>query len=148
MNVTKKKYRYIEEGYGIEEMRKENARWFSELNFARDEQLFLNDLVKAQTVLLTDATIFEESKGVVIEILHWEKEIISLMKQVQAHQNRLEIMLDGSDRPVMETAYVETHKKLLSDVDHYMAEYRTVKRKLFDLVSRIMKKDKQKRLLT
>jgi len=146
MDATKKKYQYIE-WYSPEEMHEENAKWFSELNFARDEQLFLNDLVKAQTVLLTDAAIFEESKSVVAEIVHREKEIVSLMKQVQAHQNRLEIMLDEPDQIIMEKAYTETHRELLSAVNRYLAEYRMVKRKLFDLISRIMKKDKQNRLL-
>lgn len=147
MNTTKKKYQYIE-WYSPEEMHEENAKWFSELNFARDEQLFLNDLVKAQTVQLTDAAVFEESKTLVTEILNREKEIVSLMKQVQAHQNRLEIMLDEPDQIIMEKAYTETHRELLLAVDRYLSEYRTVKRKLFDLVSRIMKKDKQNRLLT
>lgn len=147
MNAIKKKYQYID-WYSPEEMHEENAKWFSELNFARDEQLFLNDLVKAQTVLLTDAAVFEESKTLVTEILNREKEIVSLMKQVQAHQNRLEIMLDEPDQIIMEKAYTETHRELLLAVDRYLSEYRTVKRKLFDLVSRIMKKDKQNRLLT
>lgn len=147
MTTIKRKYQYIE-WYSPEEMHDENAKWFSELNFARDEQLFLNDLVKAQTAQLTDIAVFEESKILVTEILHREKEIVSLMKRVQAHQNQLEIMLDEPDQIVLEGTYTETHRELLLEVNRYLSEYREVKQKLFDLISRIMKKDKQNRLLT
>lgn len=147
MNDAKRKYRYME-WYSPEEMHEENARWFSELNFARDEQLFLNDLVKAQTLKLTDIAVFEESKAIVAEISQREKEIVSLMKKVQAHQNQLEVLLEEPGERIMEKAYVETHKELLLAVDQYLVGYRTVKQELFGLISRIMKKDKQNRLLT
>lgn len=146
MNATKKKYSYLK-WYSPEEMHEDTLKWFSQLNFARDEQLFLNNLIKDQTLKLIDASVFEESKTVVNGIAKMEKEIVPLMKLVQSHENGLVIMLDAVDQIELEKTYLQTHKDLLISINSYLAEYQEVKRKLFELVSRQMKKQKQKRLL-
>ncbi|VAW14171.1 hypothetical protein MNBD_BACTEROID03-743 [hydrothermal vent metagenome] len=146
MDSTKQKHRYIE-WLSAEEMHETSLRWMSELNFVRDEQLFLNNLVKSHTLQLTDKTIFEESKVVVDIILRAEKDAIILMKKIQAHINQLDIMVDDIDQLKMEKAYIETHKELTTVFLLYMTEYREAKKRLFVLVSGVMKKQKQKRLL-
>ncbi|SHJ44746.1 hypothetical protein SAMN04487911_12163 [Arenibacter nanhaiticus] len=142
----KKKYTYLE-WLSPEEMHEASLQWFSELNFARDEQLFLNNLVNSYTVQLTEKDVFAESKEIVTALLHKEKEIVGLMKRVQAHENQLEIMVDDVDQFKMEKAYIETHRELIHAIDEYMQQYRPVKERLFKLVSKILKKGKQKRLL-
>jgi hypothetical protein len=146
MNTIKRKHRYIE-WLSAEEMHETSLRWMSELNFVRDEQTFLNNLVKTYTLQLTDKAIFEESKVVVDTILHTEKNAVVLMKKIQAHINLLDIMVDDIDQLKMEKAYIETHKELTTVFFLYMTEYRKAKKRLFVLVSGIMKKQKQKRLL-
>jgi hypothetical protein len=146
MNAKTRKYRYLE-WYSPEEMHEETVKWFSQLKFARDEQLFLNNLVKEQTMKLTDTSVFEESKTVVNSIVKMEKEIVPLLKQVQAHEIKLIIMLDVVDQLKMEKEYMDTHRELLISVNQYLSQYQEVKRKLFQLVSRQLKKEKQRRLL-
>lgn len=146
MNVVKKQYKYVE-WIGSEEMHETSILWLSRLKFARDEQRFLNNLVKSYTLQLTDSQFFAESKTIIDALLGMEKEIVPLMKQVQLHENQLEIMVDDVDQLKMEKAYTETHRNLISDMEQYMAEYRKVKKSLFKLVSMVMKKAKQKRLL-
>lgn len=129
------------------EMHEASLKWMSELKFIRDEQLFLNDLVKSYTLQLTDSTVFNESKEIIGAIATAEKEVIVLMKKVQAHENQLEIMLDHIDQLKMEKAYTETHWELNSEIGKYSVRYRELKSRLFKLVSKIMKKDKGNRLL-
>ncbi|MGB5818986.1 MAG: hypothetical protein WBG90_05835 [Saonia sp.] len=146
MNAVKKTYSYVE-WLSADEMHDASLRWFSELNFMRDEQLFLNSLIKSYTLQLTDTKFFEESKTIVDELLKREQELVALMKQVQAHENQLEIMVDEVDQFKMEKAYIETHKDLVIQVNRYAEAYRKLKKRLFALVSKVLKIEKQKRLL-
>tara|TARA_R110001606_G_scaffold227658_1_gene375679 strand:- start:834 stop:1277 length:444 start_codon:yes stop_codon:yes gene_type:complete len=129
------------------EMHEASLKWMSELKFIKDEQLFLNDLVKSYTLQLTDSAVFNESKDIIGAITDAEKEVIVLMKKVQAHENQLEIMLDQIDQLKKEKAYTETHWELNSEMQKYSVEYRSLKTRLFKLVSKVMKKDKGNRLL-
>ncbi|MGB5371176.1 MAG: hypothetical protein WBN18_12170 [Flavobacteriaceae bacterium] len=140
------KYTYLE-WFSPEELHEASLTWFSELRFARDEQAFLNDLVKSYTLQLTEHNRFEKSKAIVTALSKIEKEGVSLMKKVQTHENQLEIMLDGVDQLEMEKAYLKTHKELLIAVGDYMNSYRKIKESLMDLVSKVLKEEKQKRLL-
>lgn len=146
MDKIKKRYKYVE-WISPEEMHQASLLWMSQLKFARDEQRFLNDLVKSYTLQLTDSAFFEESKTVVDTLLQMEKRIVPLMKQVQKHENQLEIMVDEVDQLQMEQAYAATHRELIANMEQYMTSYREVKTNLFSLVSKVMRKEKQKRLL-
>lgn len=129
------------------EMHEASLKWMSELKFIRDEQLFLNDLVMTNTSQLTDSAVFKKSKEIISAITKAEKEVILLMKKVQAHENQLEIMLDQIDQLKMERAYTKTHWELHSEMTGYLDRYRELKSRLFKLVTKVMKKDKGKRLL-
>ncbi|WP_149277000.1 hypothetical protein [Pareuzebyella sediminis] len=146
MKVKNKSYRYSE-WLSPEEMHAMSVQWLSKLKFAKDEQLFLNDLVRNYTLQLVEGDIFEKSKVIVKDLSNAEKEVIILMKKVQVHENQLNIMTDDVNQLPMEKAYIQAHKELLSEIEHYSAEYRELKVKLFGLLTDIMKKQKQHRLL-
>ncbi|MBC8768372.1 hypothetical protein H4O18_10235 [Arenibacter sp. BSSL-BM3] len=146
MNAAINKKRMIE-WLDPNEMHEASLKWMSELKFIRDEQLFLNDLVKSYTLQLTDSEFFTESKEIIGAISTAEKEVIVLMKKVQAHENQLEIMLDQIDQLKMEKAYTETHWELNTEMNRYSVHYRELKSHLFKLVTKVMKKDKRNRLL-
>lgn len=146
MKVTHRSHRYIE-WLSPEEMHAASVEWISELKFAKDEQLFLNDLVRNYTLQLVEGDLFEKSKPIVKDLSNAEKEVIVLMKKVQVHENQLDIMIDDVDQLPKEKAYIRTHKELLSEIEHYSAEYRELKAKLFSLLTDIMKNQKQHRLL-
>ena len=129
-------------------MHEASSNWFSELNFVRDEMRFLNNLIKTYTPQLTDSKTFERSRELVGRLLENQKELVNLLKQVQLHSNQLEIMVDKVDQLKMEKAYVETHKDLIRDFDRYKTKYRALKSGLFKLISEVLKKEKQRRLLS
>ena len=141
-----KKYRFIE-WLSAEEMHEASKNWMSELKFVKDEQLFLNDLVKSYTLRLIDGKMFDKSQKIIKEISTAEREAVVLMKQVQSHENLLEIMVNDIDELKMEKAYLETHWELTDKIERYMIHYRNLKSTLFKVISKLMKKDKQKRLL-
>jgi hypothetical protein len=146
MKTSGKTHRYVE-WFSSEEMHADAIHWLSELNFIRDEQMFLNSLIKSYTLQLIDKKIYDHSKDLVSNILDAEQEAVKLMKRVQAHENQLEIMTDDVDQPKMERAYLQTHKDLMGEMQQYAEKYRDLKKRLFNLLSAVIKKEKQKRLL-
>jgi len=146
MDIKDNTHRYIE-WIDPEEMHRATVLWLSEVKFMRDEQMFLNNLIKHYTVQLVDSKIFGKSKEIVSRLTDLEKEAISLMKKIQAHENKLEIMIDDIDQLELEKAYRDTHRELAGTIEHYKEEYMQIKSGLFSLVSNVLKKEKQKRLL-
>ena len=146
MNIKDKTHRYIQ-WISPDEMHSETVEWMSELKFVRDEQQFLNSLVKHYTLQLVDGDNYRKSKEIVGAILDAENELQRLIKEVQLHENQLEILVDDIDQPRMEQAYKETHGELIGKMHDYLEEYRGLKKRLFTLISTVIKKDKQNRLL-
>ena len=130
-----------------EEMHHTSLEWISELKFIKDEKLFLNDLIESYTLQITSLGLFEESRKLITAISNSELDLDLLLKKVRVHENQLSIMVDDVDQPKMEKAYTETHRDLIYTIDNYLMEYRKLKGSLFQLISKVMKKEKQKRLL-
>lgn len=124
-----------------------SRKWLSELEFAKDEQLFFDDLIKFYTLQLIDSKRFSESKKMVDRLSNLQKETDKLIALIKTHENDLKIMLDGIDQIEAENAYKEKHGKLIIIVSEFLEKYRTLKMQLFTLVKSIMKEGKQKRLL-
>lgn len=143
-NISKKTYH---EWLSAEEMHEESKRWLSMLFFAKDEQRFLDNMIKDFTLDLIDTTIFDEVKDIVESLNSVEKELLKVIKKVRLHENQLEIMTDDVNQIKMENAYVETHMELAKEIDTYFMDYRSAKTSVFEIISAIMKKKKQKRLL-
>jgi hypothetical protein len=146
MKTKKQIHRYLE-WKSPEEMHHTSLEWISELKFIKDEKLFLNDLIRSYTLQITSLGLFEESRKLITAISNSELELDLLLRKVRVHENQLSIMLDDVDQPKMEKAYTETHRDLIFTIDNYLIEYRILKGSLFQMISKVMKKKKQKRLL-
>lgn len=144
---AKTKKRKFREWFSAEELHEESKKWSSELNFARDEQKFLNQMVKDYTLDIIDSDMFKTIQPVVESLNTSEKELVKLFKKVQLHENQLQIMVDEVNQERMEEAYLDTHSELGRKVTDYFEKYRDAKTKIFDIVSKVIKRKKQKRLL-
>ena len=144
---AKTKRRKFREWFSAEELHEESKKWSSELKFARDEQKFLNQMVKDYTLDIIDSDMFKTIQPVVESLNKSEKGLVQLFKKVQLHENQLQIMVDEVDQERMEEAYLDTHSQLGREVVDYFVKYRESKTNMFDLVSKVIKRKKQKRLL-
>ncbi|WP_350285327.1 hypothetical protein [uncultured Croceitalea sp.] len=146
MRTNKRKQQY-QEWFSADEMHKDSLHWTSELKFAKDEQRFLDGMIRDYTLDLLNVQIFDNVKKAVDALHLTEKELIHIFKKVQLHENQLAIMIDDVDQIKMENAYIETHVELAKEIKIYFDTYRAAKSTIFDIISSIMKKKKQKRLL-
>lgn len=130
-----------------EELHEESKKWLSELNFSKDEQDFLNNMVKDYTLDIIDSDMFSTVQPVVDSLNKSEKELVDLLKKVRLHENQLQIMVDEVNQNRMENAYLDTHADLEKEIHRYFEKYREAKTKIFEIVSQVIKRKKQKRLL-
>ncbi|BFP41267.1 hypothetical protein FGF1_21120 [Flavobacteriaceae bacterium GF1] len=144
MKAKLKKYM---EWLSAEELHNDSRNWRSHLEFTRDEQLFLNDLIGSHVLDLVDSEAFKKARPLITSLEKMEKDWNNLFKKVQLHENQLQIMVDDVDQLKMEEAYLTTHMELTNEVETYFETYRSVKTKIFKLISSLLKKRKQKRLL-
>ncbi len=144
MKAKLKKYM---EWLSAEELHNDSRNWRSHLEFTKDEQLFLNDLVGSHVLDLVDSEAFKKASPLLTSLEKMEKDWTNLFKKVQLHENQLQIMVDDVDQLKMEEAYLTTHMELTNEVETYFKTYRSVKTKIFRLISSLIKKRKQKRLL-
>lgn len=135
------------EWFTAEELRNSSQNWLSRLNFVKDEQLFLNNLIKDYTLDLLDSKIFPEIKPAINSLREIEYEVKGLQKKIGLHANQLQIMVDDVDQLKMENAYLKTHADLREEISAYFEKYQSTKAKIFGTISSVMKKKKQNRLL-
>jgi hypothetical protein len=128
-------------------MHKDSLNWLSELKFAKDEQLFFDDLVKIYTLQLIDSKRFTKSKKIVEQLSFMQKETNSLIDRVIKHENGLKIMDDNVNQLEEEITYKDDHTKLKILISQFFEKYKILKTQLFSLVKAIIKEGKQKRLL-
>ena len=147
MKTTKRKVKKYEAWLSPETMHKGSLNWLSELRFAKDEQLFFDDLVKSYTLQLIDSKHFKESKKIVDQLSTQQRETDVLIDTIVKHEKGLNIMVDGIDQLKEENAYKDEHGKLIIQVSLFLKNYRILKTELFTLIKSIIKEGKQKLLL-
>lgn len=147
MKTKKERVVKYEAWLSTETMHSGSLKWLSELRFAKDEQLFFDDLVKSYTLQLIDSKHFTESKKIVEQLSTSQKETDQLINTIVNHEKGLKIMVDGINQIQEENAYKDEHGKLIITVSRFLKKYRTLKSQLFTLIKSIIKEGKRKRLL-
>jgi hypothetical protein len=128
-------------------MHNNSRKWLSELKFAKDEELFFDDLVKSYTLQLIDSKHFTDGKKIIDKLNILQKETDTLIKTIKNHEKGLKVMVDGINELEKEDAYRDKHAKLIIVVSNFLEKYRTLKTELFSLIKGVIKEGKQKRLL-
>lgn len=138
--------KYIE-SKSPEELHVESINWISELKFIKDEQHFLDELLKSYTIQLIENQDFAKNKDIIGHLSKLRKDGEKLLKKIINHENELLILVDGIDQIKEEKHYRFLHSTYILEVTNYFNEYKDAKRDIFDVVKNIMKHEKQKRLL-
>jgi hypothetical protein len=130
-----------------EDLHTDSKEWILELEFLNDEYLFFIDLIKWYTLQLIDFQDYSVSKKITENLSNSKKTNDELYKLVRKHENNLEILVDGINQLKEEKAYKEEHKTLLFLVKNHLKEHRELKLNLFDILKKIKKLEKQKRII-
>ena len=142
-----KNFRYIE-WKTPDEMHFSSLQWKSELNFVKDEHRFFEDMLKEYTMPIIESHLFSNTKELIERLSVSKKEVEKLDRQVIDHTNRLQRLVEDLDEPKEGRVYRQEHKKILKEFNELTKKYKQLKREIFEDVSKALKDQKQKRLLT
>ncbi|WP_370391694.1 hypothetical protein [uncultured Winogradskyella sp.] len=135
------------EWLSAEDMHASSKIWLSELAFFKDEQLFLEDLIKSHTLQLIDKSHFDKSKDIIDRLSQVVKQTEVLFNAVTKHENELSIMVDGIDELAKEANYKKEHRNLIELIGEFKKRYQKIKAELFALVKEVIKEAKENRLI-
>ncbi|MBQ0786469.1 MAG: hypothetical protein KBT69_03150 [Oceanihabitans sp.] len=146
MITTKTQAKYLEL-MNATEMHEASKKWYSELNFIKDEQLFFDDLVTTYTLQLLDKKEFANNKEIVDVLNRSQKRNDELLNIVKTHINDLEVLVDNIKQPKEEVGYKKEHKELVKVISEFFIDYKSLKMQLFEIFKEILKEEKQIRLM-
>ncbi len=127
-------------------LHEDTMRSLSDLKFLKDELQFLTDLVAEHTLELISGKSSEESKAIFNQLTGHTKRLKKLLKELEAHSNKLQILLDNKEVPGEVKMYKDEHYKIILEEMDFHSDVKKTKRAIFEMLSEIMKKSKQKKL--
>lgn len=130
-----------------EELHADAIEWLSDLEFIKVEQSFLEELIEENTLNLISGDTFSKSREIVNKLSKSIKKVDLLHNKVQDHSNGLEILVDEIKQEKKEEKFKQEHHLLNAEISLFMGEFRDIKNEIFELIKKIMKQNKQKRLL-
>jgi hypothetical protein len=139
--------KYYAEWLSADQMHEASKEWLSELRFINDEHSFFEDLITKFTSELLEFGKFSD-KIEIIDAINWSQMQNNLLiEAVKKHENELLIMVDGINQIEEEESYRKEHKDLVIDINDFLKYYKALKMQLFDIIKKIRKEEKTRRLL-
>jgi len=129
-----------------QELHNDARLWISELNFINDEIRFLEHLLSDKYIDCLSAGLHKKIEGFVDKISGQKKEG-QILKIVINEQEAILVDLINNNNVASNKNYLENHKKLALEMNHYFKKYKRLKKQVFDIVEDVMKIKYQKKLV-
>ncbi|MBK5209926.1 MAG: hypothetical protein JJE44_10580 [Flavobacteriaceae bacterium] len=143
--TQKKKSSNVE--ISIVRLHEKTQQWISEIEFINIEQNFLNELLAEHIIGLCTTDNYAKAKLLLNGIAHETKLGNKLIDSIKEHKINLALLIENIYLK-KEAAFRNNHKLLKMEVENYIENLRYVKEQVFELVLFIMKKEKEKKLLS
>lgn len=121
--------------------------WLSQLEFIKDEQLFLKGLLAENTLKLLAESCFEMAKHLATDLVQLSDRLPELINKVQEHRNDILVMIDKKDEFQKERAFQDGHLLLEMRIGTYLEKYHKLKDEVFTTMQEVFKKSKNRQLL-
>lgn len=131
-----------------DEMHQDAKEWLSELNFTLNEHFFMQKLIKDFTIQLVKHPKFADSVELTDAVNRSMQKNEVLIKEIQQHENKLEIMVDGINQPKEENKFREEHRILIDKMYNFLQNFKIIKAHLFNRIKGIKKDEKLAHLLS
>ncbi|WP_456379044.1 hypothetical protein [Lutibacter sp.] len=130
----------------IEYLHGKTQHWISEIEFIKIEQDFLKELLAEHIMGLCDTNNFTKAKLFLNGIHHEAILGETLIESIKEHQINLALLLENIFLK-KEKLFRENHELLKIEFVNYIDNFKYIKQQVFELILRIMKKEKQHKLL-
>lgn len=145
MKTKIQKYWYGKEKT-IEELHNDSKIWISEINFINDEMRFLEYLLSSKYIDFLSSGLYKKIE-IYVKKMSEEKESGKILLELILKQENILSHLIKNDSVTGNKNFLETHEKLDIEIDEYVKKYKRLKKQIFEIVEKVMKKKEQKKLL-
>ena len=121
--------------------RKEILKWINEFEFLQYERTFIEHLLGSHFLAISTPKLYEPTKELIKELKKVENKGDELFVTVRIHKKRIASLIES--RELMKEIEIE-HNKIIIEFGNYVISFKEVKKNIFDMIKKIMKKDKQK----
>ena len=123
--------------------RREILKWINELEFLQYERTFIEHLLGSHFLAISTPKLYEPTKELIKELKKVENKGDELFVTVRIHKKRIASLIES--RELMKEIEIENeHNKIIIEFGNYVISFKEVKKNIFDMIKKIMKKDKQK----
>jgi len=135
------------EWFSAERMHEMSKNWLSDLNFIKDEQLFLEELITNYTQKIISNNDLERAQTATTALYRTKRGSEKLINNLIKHEQELEIIVNGIDELEEENKYKKEHREFTSKISEFFHDYKAVKFEIFNLIKDLMKTDKNQHLI-
>ncbi|SFS59651.1 hypothetical protein [Lutibacter maritimus] len=143
--TTEIKKNWLNTQKSISKLHEESKVWISELAFTRDEIRFLTHLLSKQYIDYLYAGLGKRieifTKKMTIEDTSGE----ILITEINKHELLLAELIEHNNL-ITNINYIDQHKKLQKEVDVYLKKYKNLKKQIFEVIEKVMRKKNIKKI--
>ena len=130
----------------IEELHNDSRLWLSEIDFVNDEIRFLNHLLSSNYIDFLDAGLLNKTKELIVKISDEKEAGTSLYKLIRDHERKLSDLIETKS-VTNNKNYLQVHEKFERKIDRYFKKNKEIKKQIFKIVEKVMRKKEQKKLI-
>ena len=124
----------------------ESLKWINELEFISDEQIFLENLLSAHFLQLSNSDHYEATRKLIRKLKEVEKSGRDMMDTIELHNKHMATMIENLQLEYDQRLAAD-HETIQTDFDNYGVKFKYVKKKIFGIIKQIMLDHKQKLLI-
>ena len=129
----------------ISKLHGETKNWLSELAFIKDEIRFFNHLLSANYLDCLFEGLAKRIEILTKKMAIENKSGLLLSDSIKKHELLLTDLIEHNSL-ISNINYLEQHKKLEKEVEIHIKKYRNLKKQIFEVVEKVMKKKNIKKL--
>lgn len=130
----------------VEELHFDSKEWISELDFISDDIRFLEHLLCSKYIECLSVGLYEKIEVFVYKLSE-QKKVGETLKSIINEQEAILFDLIENDSVSSNVNFLENHKKLALEMNHYVKKYKRLKKHIFESVENVMRTIDQKKLI-
>ncbi len=130
----------------FEYLHKKTQNWLLEISFIKTELNFLKELISEHVIAICKSNNFKDAKMFLTGIEHEILLNSKLLKSIKKHAINLALLTEGVYLSRQQEIR-KNHTLLKVEVDNYTENLKYIKKQTFELILKVMKKNKSKKLL-
>jgi len=143
---TKIKKDWFDRVKSIQELHNDSIMWISEINFINDEMRFLEHLLSSKYIDCLSSGLNKKIE-ISVEKISDEKKVGKTLLELILKQEGILSNLIENNSVTSNKNFLEIHKRLEIEINAYVKKYKRIKKQIFDIIEKVMKKKEQKKLI-